>query len=103
MDFIRIFRNTLLFGFILSIAFAIIMSVLVIDREPAVQEVQTVGSEDAVRTRLFVQKVIEDLLEKSDQPFFISATEKELNGLFAFAIDPYPKFAAEPLFPLDDS
>jgi hypothetical protein len=56
---------------------------LALEREPVVTSVQTVNTDDAVRARALIKKVIRDLLNSGDQPLTISATEDDLNGIFA--------------------
>lgn len=55
-----------------------------LEEKPAVVNIQIPGSDDALRTRQFIKKILRDLLNRSDQALLISATEKDLSGLFAF-------------------
>ncbi len=55
-----------------------------IEEQPAVISTQTPDSDDALRTRRFIKKLLGDLLNQSDQALLISATEEDLRGLFAF-------------------
>ncbi len=58
---------------------------LALEREPVVKSVQTINTDDAVRTRALGKKVVHDLLNRGDQPLTFSASEDDLNGIFRFA------------------
>ncbi len=58
---------------------------LALERKPVVTSIQTVNTDDAVRARTLIKKVIRDLLNSRDKPLTISATEDDLNGIFTFA------------------
>ncbi len=75
---------SLLVVFILLIVIPGSLVFLALEREPVVTSVQTVNTDDAVRSRAFIKKVIRDLLNSRDKPLTISATEDDLNGIFAF-------------------
>jgi hypothetical protein len=70
---------------ILLIALPGTLVFLALERKPAVTSVQTINTDDAVRTRALVKKVIHDLQNSGDQPLTFSATEDDLNSIFTFA------------------
>ncbi len=80
----RIILFFLLTGFILFVLFPAAFLLIALEDHPAVLNVRRVNSDRAVGTRLFVKRVIEDLRTESHKPLTLSATEDDLNGLFAF-------------------
>ncbi|MFQ5963167.1 MAG: hypothetical protein ACE5KZ_02675 [Candidatus Scalinduaceae bacterium] len=75
---------SLLVMLILVIVLPCSLVVLVLERKPVVTSVQTINTDDAVRTRALVKKLIRDLQNSKDQPLTISATEDDINGVFSF-------------------
>jgi hypothetical protein len=70
--------------FILLIVIPGSLVFLALEREPVVTNVQTIDTDDAVRTRALVKKLIRDLQNSGDQPLTFSATQDDLNGIFTF-------------------
>ncbi|GJQ59003.1 MAG: hypothetical protein D8M57_04255 [Candidatus Scalindua sp. AMX11] len=68
----------------LLILFSCFFVYFALDRVPFVNTVQTVTTEDALRARALAKKVNHDLMNSGDQPITFSATEDDLNSLFAF-------------------
>jgi len=80
----RYLRIALWIGFVFLILLPSAILFLALEKAPAVLNVQTVNADRAVGTRQFVKRVIEDLRNESDKALTISASEDDLNGLFAF-------------------
>ena len=69
---------------VLLLVFSCLFVFFALDRVPFVTHVQTINTEDASRARALAKKVIRDLMNSADQPVIFTATENDLNGLFAF-------------------
>ena len=82
--FKRFILIPLLVIIILMIVIPCSLVFLVLEREPVVANVQTINTDDAVRTRTLVKKVINDLHNSGDQPLTLFATEDDLASVFSF-------------------
>ncbi len=67
---------------------------LILEREPLVFDTQTVRTDDAVRTGRFARQMVKKLLENSDRAHIVSASEKDLNALFAVGHRSIPEASA---------
>lgn len=79
----QIFRRVLQLFLIFSILSPIIFITLVLEQQPAVPEVKTINTDDAVRARELIKKVVKVLRNNWDQALSISATEEDLNSIFS--------------------
>lgn len=81
----RLLRIALWCACIFFVVVPLLFIFFAIEHSPAVVDVKTMNIDDAVRTRSFVRKAVRILLKNNDRPVAISATEDDLNGIFAIA------------------
>jgi len=70
---------------LLFVVFPLVFVLLVVEREPLVQDAPVMNTDHAVKTRALIKQVLQELLQNNHRATTISATEDELNGVFSMA------------------